>query len=431
MNIKNFDPFDFKKKEINSVPVYYKNIPTASIINVRICINAGAFCDKKGKEGTAHFLEHLIFAGCPLFKDKKSIIEFRKKNTLNSLNAFTGFYNTCWTFATLPEKYKETLNGVKDMIFNSYLRKEDLETERKIITQEAWNRFQNEKYLNYIKELNKNIYRGSIRERFFSSLGWPETISKISQKDVKDFYNTYYGRENLFIILTGNIEKVHIDYIKTFLKNVPKGDKAKYSFGNIKAPIKKRFIKLADDIGEIKEQVEINISREANAINKNKNIISNLSNRLINDLLHERLRIENSLCYMVNVNGSKTKDFFSVNLNVKTEKDKIDLLESEIRKTLKEIIDGYHKERFENIKNIYLEQVESMEILSSNLATQVVSEITNLGKIENIKELLKSIKKATHKDIIDFIKCVFDEKYLFTEIILPSKKNEKQNAKKD
>ena len=90
-------------------------------------------------------------------------------------------------FATLPEKYKETLNGVKDMIFNSYLRKEDLETERKIITQEAWNRFQNEKYLNYIKELNKNIYRGSIRERFFSSLGWPETISKISQKDVKDF----------------------------------------------------------------------------------------------------------------------------------------------------------------------------------------------------------------------------------------------------
>ena len=34
-----------------------------------------------------------------------------------------------------------------------------------------------------------------------------------------------------------------------------------------------------------------------------------------------------------------------------------------------------------------------MEILSSNLATQVVSEITNLGKIENIKELLKSIKK--------------------------------------
>ena len=56
---------------------------------------------------------------------------------------------------------------------------------------------------------------------------------------------------------------------------------------------------------------------------------------------------------MVNVNGSKTKDFFSVNLNVKTEKDKIDLLESEIRKTLKEIIDGYHKERFENIK-IYI-----------------------------------------------------------------------------
>ena len=86
---------------------------------------------------------------------------------------------------------------------------------------------------------------------------------------------------------------MHIDYIKTFLKKKTKKEtRQNILFGNIKAPIKKRFIKLADDIGEIKEQVEINISREANAINKNKNIISNLSNRLINDLLHERLRIE-------------------------------------------------------------------------------------------------------------------------------------------
>jgi hypothetical protein len=27
MHIKNFDPYDFTKKEINGVPVYYKNLP--------------------------------------------------------------------------------------------------------------------------------------------------------------------------------------------------------------------------------------------------------------------------------------------------------------------------------------------------------------------------------------------------------------------
>lgn len=55
MNENNFDIFDFSKKEINGVPIYYKNLPTAPCVNIRVVFNTGAFDDPVGKEGLSHF----------------------------------------------------------------------------------------------------------------------------------------------------------------------------------------------------------------------------------------------------------------------------------------------------------------------------------------------------------------------------------------
>ena len=46
-----FDPYDFKKKEIEGVPIFYKNLPWAPCINIYIVFNTGSFNDPVGKEG--------------------------------------------------------------------------------------------------------------------------------------------------------------------------------------------------------------------------------------------------------------------------------------------------------------------------------------------------------------------------------------------
>jgi predicted Zn-dependent peptidase len=56
MNTKIFDPYDFSKKEINGVQIYYKNLPWAPCIHVRVVFNTSAFDDPVGKEGLSHFL---------------------------------------------------------------------------------------------------------------------------------------------------------------------------------------------------------------------------------------------------------------------------------------------------------------------------------------------------------------------------------------
>ncbi|MFH1626880.1 MAG: pitrilysin family protein [bacterium] len=420
---KKFDPYDFSKKEINGVPVYYKNLPWAPCIHICIVFNNGAFNDPVGKEGLSHFLEHLLLKGCPSIPSKKAIREWSKINALNTLNAWTNFYNTCYFLKCLPEKYDTVLIGLKDMIFNSYLKSEDIEEERKVIVQEAWGQFLNNKFLVYIKEFCDIFYYGNQHSRFSSSLGWPETILKISQEDIVSWHKKNYGIGNFYVVIVGAIEEMHIDKLEDFLGDLPKVEPSFFDFGEINKPKQNKITKTADEIGEVKEQVEISIVRLLEKIDYEKDEISNVSTRLMRDLLNEKLRTEHSLCYGVLTSLAKTKLCTRLSVNVKTDEKNIELVEKEIKNVIEEIINKKHLERFNTIKILYKEQLKSQEFFSDDIATNTIYEISRFnGHIVTNEEQLKNLEKVTYDDVVDFTSFIFDSEYLLTEIILPSKK---------
>ncbi len=424
MSIKNFDPYDFSKKEINGVPIYYKNLPWAPCIHIRVVFNTGAFDDPIGKEGMSHFLEHMIFdGGSPALPDNKAIREWSKQHTLNSWNATTEFNQTHYRLRCLPEEYNSVLSGMKDMIFHSYFTSESIEHERKVITQEAWSRFLNEKFLAYTKEFLDNLYHGHDHARFNTALGWPDTIAKISQEDVKTWHKGNYGIGNLFIVLTGAVEEKHVESLRDFLKDLPKVNKVVKNEGLLGKPKQNRFIKTADEIGEVKEQVEISIIRVAGKIPYTENEIASLSGKLIYDILYERLRVDHSLCYNTNVNILAGKTFSQISISVKTEEKNIELVEKEFKNVIDEIINKKYNERFNIVKKMYIEQLRSAENLSDNIIQNALWQISKYdGHIVTQKEQLEEIEKVTYDDVIEFTKWVFDPEYIYTEIILPSKK---------
>ena len=423
MHIKNFDPYDFSKKEIDGVPVYYKNLPWAPCIHVRIVFNTGAFDDPVDKEGLSHFFEHIIFDGSPILPDKKAIREWKKINTLNSWNAWTSFYNTVYLLKCVPEKFETILTGMKDMIFHSFFRAEDIEHERKVIIQEAWNKLQNEKFLNYSKEMVENLFHGHEHARFASPLGWPETISKISREDIVSWHEKHYGIGNFFIVLAGNVEEKHLKLLKNFIKDLPKvvsKEKKKIELGK---PKEIKLIKTADEIGEIKEQVEISMIRVSENFKPEIVEIASVFSRLLSDILNERFRIEKSLCYSVSAGGWTNKTYSQISMNVKTEEKNIAIVEEEFKNVLDEIKNGKFKDRFEVVKNVFIEQTKSNERLSSDIADDTLREISKFdGHIITLNEQLDEIKKVTYEDIVKFANWAFDPEYTHTEIILPSKK---------
>ncbi len=424
MHIKNFDPYDFSKKEIDGVSVYYKNLPWAPCIYVNVVFNVGAQDDPVGKEGLSHFLEHMIFNGSPALPDKKAIWAWKKTNTLDTLNAWTNTTNTSYWFKCLPEFLDTALVGAKDIIFNSYLRDGDVEHERKVITQEAWGRYQNQKYLDYQREYTANMFAGHSHERISSALGWPDTVAKITAEDVKGWHKKNYGLGNFFVVLAGAVEDVHVDSFGEFLKDLPKASHLERSYGEVGKPKIKSFNKTADEIGQVKEQVEISFERSCPGLHFSKNETASVLKRVLRDILHEKLRIEHSLCYGVSVGGSLSKTFSVFYVNVKTEEKNVELVQKEFWKILKEIKDGKFADLFEIFKKLGIEQVRSRERLSGDIADSALNEITRYdGRVTTQTEQLEAMEKVTYADMVELMDYVFDPEYIVTEVILPSKKS--------
>ena len=220
-----FDPYDYKKQTYKGVNIYTRPLPWANCTFFKWVINHGAQDDKVGADGTAHFLEHIVFDGNDLHEDKKSIDLFSKEHLLDSLNAHTRFTDTCYVCKFLPQKVAPALEGMYHIIFKPLMREADIEHERKVITQEGWGYLLNEKYIAYLKKWSKNLYSDiPEKSRMFSPLGWIETVATISKKDLISAHKNY-TKENSTIILAGVVNDSIIKEVKKIIDLVPSGKK--------------------------------------------------------------------------------------------------------------------------------------------------------------------------------------------------------------
>mgnify|MGYP001577524432 FL=1 len=423
MEIENIDPYDFSIKETGGVKIYYKNIPWAPCTHINFSFQVGTFNDPNKKEGLAHFLEHLIGNGCPSLPDKKAIKEFNRIYMLNSRNAFTSYHYTTYVGKCLPEHFSRVFAAMKDYVFNPFLRPEDTEHERKVITQEAWGRYKNEKLLNYIKKLSNNIYHGHERSRVVSPLGLPETVAEIERGDIDTFHKTHYVKENLSIILVGAIQDKNFAEISDVVRDIPSGKPSNITSGKIGKPKNSRVEVRSDDIGDPQEQAEFSILRATDRIDGEEKELGSQTRMLLYDLLFERLRLEHSLCYGVSVFWGRYRNYLDIGISVKTAEDKLPTVEKEAWSVIKEVIDGKWSDRFITVHKMAMDQIRSNERLSNTIIMDATDDLSVGNRIVSLEEILEDAGKVTYEKVQKLMKKVFDSDYIVTEIILPAKKS--------
>ena len=417
-----FDPYEFSRKEIYGVPVYYKNLPWAPCIHVYISFNTGAFADPAGKEGLSHFLEHMIFDGSPSFADRKAVNEWRKNETLDTWNAYTSHYNTAYHLKCLPEKLKPVLEKMTEQIFSPLLRTEDVEHERRVITQEAWGYFQNEKLLAYIKEFTQKVFPGHSLSRVSSALGWPETINTLSAEDVHMWHKTHYHTGNMRIVIVGNVNETSLIDLAEVISTLPRSTHNQNTLEKTPRPEISEIIKTADEIGLVKEQVEINISSHKD-IPENPRDHEHVFRRVLQDILHEKLRDEKALCYGVHVSSRRGLDYVNLSIDIKTSPEHQELVINTIHEQIKLLLEtSVYKERFEQIRTISLEQLRAQEHDSEDIAHNATTEVVRTGDIKKLADNIRDREMMTYEDMQKIGTYLADSAYSVTEIILPSKK---------
>lgn len=306
--------------------------------------------------GTAHFLEHKMFAK----EDGPDPMSVFAANGAYS-NAYTSSKITRYYFTGASHFY-ENLKTLLDCITKPYFTKENIAKEQGIIGQEIKAGLDDPGHMLYFTAI-KGIFNNHPHK--FPVFGYQNTIDKLTEEILYDTYNTFYHPSNMFMTITGNVD---YDKAMTFIKNY---FKEKNYQDNFKI-IQKKY----------NEPTKVSIERqEVNMDVTNK--LMTLSYKLKPDF--DKFKSRTYLYIYLNMLFGPVSDFYNENF-----KDKNSLTDV----------------------TYYLESVDDFLIINFDIEV-----LENEKIITKIDKLLSS-KKLKEEDFNLFIKNILNDLILTTENVL-------------
>ncbi len=197
---------EIKEYELkNGLKVIAKEIHGAPVVSVFIWYRVGSRNEPPGQSGLAHFLEHMMFKGTTRFA--KGEIARLIGRTGGRQNAFTSYDYTAY-FETVPSGHLDLALEIEaDRMRNALLDPREVESERTVILSEL-DGGKNNPQVRLRELVNaqawlKHAYRRPI-------IGWREEVEKLSVKQLRAFYNTYYQPHNATLVVVGDFNPKHL-----------------------------------------------------------------------------------------------------------------------------------------------------------------------------------------------------------------------------
>ena len=170
-------------------------------VSVGLWWDVGSRDEPDGIAGTSHFLEHLLFKGTPSRSAKDIADAFDAVG--GDVNAFTGKEYTCFYSRVLDEYLPMAFEVLSDMVRNSVVDPEELESERKVILEEI------AMHEDAPDELVHDLYYRSLWAKHPLGrpvLGFNDTVGGVSRDEVVAYWQDRYAPPNLVVAAAGHID---------------------------------------------------------------------------------------------------------------------------------------------------------------------------------------------------------------------------------
>ena len=377
------------------------------LISIDIWCKAGSSFEDVDKNGTAHFLEHMIFKG----SNKIMPGEFDHKiESLGGLsNASTGYDDVHYHVLVPPNNFKESLALLTNIVVAPDFNPDEFIKEKGVVIDEIkqQNDQPEERLFNYFLKrvwLSPN-YANSI-------LGTENSIRTLEINDLVKFHSKHYTTEKICIAIAGNLSE---EIYKIFEKSDLSGIKESPNLINLK---NKPSLKIRNGRESVKFD-NLEFSRIFMAwfipnLNDQKNIIGleilasilsvGRNSRLVKILKEDSNLVES---VYVDVNAGELGGLFI--MEASCESKDIDLVEKQINKTIDEISNckvlalDEIKKAINIVKSNYIFNLETSTQLSSFFGNELLwgrkSSIDNLeshlkywNDLDNFKEITEYIR---------------------------------------
>lgn len=170
---------------------------------INVIFLSGSRFDKNGKEGTAHFLEHMITAGSSKFPSKDKLAAY--------IEQYGGVFGASTSDDTMnvnvslgdPSDVSRAFDVLHEILLDPFFEEKIIETERGSMLREIGEIMSNSQRL--IWEIyDKLFFQGTEVGR--STVGSEDSIPLISKEDVSDFYKNNLVSGKMALIVSGGVK---------------------------------------------------------------------------------------------------------------------------------------------------------------------------------------------------------------------------------
>ena len=191
--------YHYHSSKTKCVFVNNKELP---LICIDIWCKAGSSFEDSGKNGTAHFLEHMIFKGSNKIMPGEFDLKIESLGGIS--NASTGYDDAHYYVLIPPNNFKESLGLLTNIVLSPSINTQEFEKEKNVIIDEIkqQNDQPDEKLFNYFlkRVWGNNNYGKSI-------LGTEKNVQSLEINDLKNFHKSNYNNQNICIAIAGNLSK--------------------------------------------------------------------------------------------------------------------------------------------------------------------------------------------------------------------------------
>lgn len=346
--------------------------------------------------GIAHFLEHKVFAQK---KGPQPEEFFAQSGTL--CNAYTTFKNTTYLFSGPDDLEKNTLY-LLDYVQSPYFTKENVESEKGIITQEIHMCDDNPTDIMYEHIRKNSFYHNPFRD---SIIGTVDDIHSIDENILNECYQTFYHPSNMFLVITGNFDVQRMldavkqnQSIKKF-KSIPPIKTKSYNEPN-KVVKSKEIISFDTPIPKVAYTIKVSLKDIGMDIRKYNLYLFILFSCLFDDSsdFDYEAKKENLITNSLSLNLLNCDSHVLISLISETLS--YDSLIQKIEKNLKKL--DLSEEDLERKKKVLISNelfsFENIEVINDMVVDNIIFD----NKIENnMIDLLKSLNRKELNEVID------------------------------
>ncbi|HEX6559727.1 MAG TPA: pitrilysin family protein [Longimicrobiales bacterium] len=214
---------EFARAELDGgLLVLTEEIPSLRSASIGVWVRTGSIHEQPGEMGVSHLLEHMVFKGTPKRSARDIAIVLERLG--GSLDAYTTREHTCFQSRVLDEHLDTALDVLADIVLHPLLRSEDLELEREVVLEE----------ISTVEDTPDDLIFDVHAEALwgdhpygYSILGTRQSVSSLTEADLKRVHTREYRRPNTVIAAVGNI--THDDVvarIERLFEAMPNGGRA-------------------------------------------------------------------------------------------------------------------------------------------------------------------------------------------------------------